>query len=72
MAAEDNGGSYSYERGDWHIIALNTGQCYGRREADGSSTGCGPGNPMLVWLESDLQANQKQCTMVYFHHPLFS
>jgi len=27
---------------------------------------------MLVWLEFDLQANQKQCTMVYFHHPLFS
>ena len=27
---------------------------------------------MLVWLESDLQANQKQCTLVYYHHPLFS
>ena len=72
VAAEDNGGSYSYEHADWHIIALNTGQCYGRREADGSSAGCGPGDPMLVWLEFDLQANQKQCTMVYFHHPLFS
>jgi acid phosphatase type 7 len=72
VAAEDNGGSYSYERGDWHIIALNTGSCYGRREADGSRAGCGLQDPMLVWLESDLQANQKQCTMVYFHHPLFS
>ena len=72
VAAEDNGGSYSYERGDWHIIALNTGQCYGRREADGSRAGCGPEDPMLKWLESDLQANQKQCTLVYFHHPLFS
>lgn len=27
---------------------------------------------MLAWLESDLQANQKQCTIAYFHHPLFS
>jgi hypothetical protein len=25
-----------------------------------------------MWLWSDLQANQKQCTMAYFHHPLFS
>jgi hypothetical protein len=72
VAAEDNGGSYSYELGDWHIIALNTGQCEGRQEADGSRPGCGPEDPMLEWLESDLQANQKQCTMAYFHHPLFS
>jgi hypothetical protein len=45
VAAEDNGGNYSYELGDWHIIALNTGQCYGRREADSSRPRCGPGGP---------------------------
>ena len=27
---------------------------------------------MLAWLESDLQANQKRCTLAYFHRPLFS
>jgi hypothetical protein len=72
VAAEDNGGYYSYELGDWHVIALNTGQCYGPLEEDGSAPGCGPGDPMLAWLESDLRANQKRCTLAYFHHPLFS
>lgn len=72
VAAEDNGGFYSYELGDWHVIALNTGQCYGAPEPDGSRPRCRPRDPMLAWLESDLQANQKRCTLAYFHRPLFS
>ncbi|HET7272746.1 MAG TPA: metallophosphoesterase, partial [Rubrobacter sp.] len=72
VAARENAGSYSYDLGDWHIISLNTGQCYGAAEADGSIPRCGPGDPMLVWLESDLKADQKSCTLAYFHHSRWS
>jgi hypothetical protein len=72
VAAKENAGSYSYDVGDWHVISLNTGQCYGPVEADGSRPRCGPGDPMLAWLESDLEANQKSCTLAYFHHARWS
>jgi hypothetical protein len=71
-AAPSNDGSYSYDLGDWHIVALNTAQCYGTIEADGSMPRCGPGDPMLNWLEADLQANQKSCTLAYLHDPRFA
>jgi hypothetical protein len=70
-AAPSNIGSYSYDLGEWHIVALNTAQCIGAVEADGSRPRCGPGDPMLNWLEADLQANQKSCTLAYLHDPRF-
>jgi acid phosphatase type 7 len=58
-------GYYSYNRGGWHLVALNS-MC----EEVG---GCGPDSPMVAWLERDLAANsEKGCTLAYFHHPLFS
>ena len=72
VAAEDNGGSYSYNLGEWHIVSLNTGQCYGSPEADGSIPNCGPGDPMIEWLKRDLATNGAQCTLAYFHHPRWS
>jgi hypothetical protein len=72
VAAEDNGGSYSYDLGEWHIVSLNTGQCYGEEEPDGTIPNCGPGDPMIEWLERDLAANDAQCTLAYFHHPRWS
>jgi acid phosphatase type 7 len=71
-AHKENQGSYSYDYGDWHIIALNTGQCYGAQESDGSFPRCGPGDPMINWLNSDLAAHTNQCTLAYWHHPRFS
>jgi 3',5'-cyclic AMP phosphodiesterase CpdA len=58
-------GYYSYNRGDWHILSLNS-MC----EKVG---GCTATSPMLIWLKKDLAANsEKKCTLAYFHHPLFS
>src|SRR5215207_3419931 len=57
-------GYYSYNRGDWHVVALNS-MC----EKVG---GCGATSPMVTWLKQDLAANTKKCTLAYFHHPLFS
>jgi len=72
VAAQSNGGSYSYNLGEWHIVSLNTGKCYGSAEADGSIPRCGPGDSMIEWLKRDLAANGAQCTLAYFHHPRYS
>jgi hypothetical protein len=64
-AGSPSKGYYSYNRGEWHIVALNS-MC----EKVG---GCGATSPMLRWLKNDLAANAaKKCTLAYFHHPLFS
>ena len=57
-------GYYSYNLGQWHMVALNS-MC----EQVG---GCGATSPMVEWLEKDLVANPRTCTLAYFHHPLFS
>ena len=57
-------GYYSFDRGYWHVVALNS-MC----EEVG---GCGWTSPMVSWLRRDLAANRKKCTLAYFHHPLFS
>lgn len=65
-AAGDQGkGYYSYTRGDWHIVALNS-SC----EKIG---GCSVEQPQAEWLKKDLAAHKdKKCTLAYFHEPLFS
>ena len=60
-------GYYSYDLGDWHIVALNSNCDEG--EVPG---GCEPASPMVTWLEQDLAANPRTCTLAYFHHPLFT
>lgn len=66
-AGEFGKGYYSYDRGSWHIVVLNTNdQC--------KYVSCAAGSPQGQWLQADL-ANQLQttsCTLAYFHHPLFS
>jgi Calcineurin-like phosphoesterase len=57
-------GYYSYRRGSWHIVALNSncdkvGGC-GRRSAQGR------------WLRRDLANHPLRCTLAYFHHPLYA
>jgi hypothetical protein len=60
------GGYYSFDVGDWHVIALNSncGQVPGG--------GCETGSAQQRWLASDLRRNAKHCTLAYWHHPLFS
>jgi hypothetical protein len=63
-AGERGKGYYSYDRGDWHIIALNSMCASADSSCDHSS--------QLTWLKNDLAANPHKCTMAYFHHALFS
>jgi len=57
-------GWYSYDLGTWHLVALNS-NC-------AAVGGCGPGSPQLQWLEADLAAHPRACTLAYWHHPRFS
>jgi hypothetical protein len=64
-AGDPTKGYYSYNLGEWHIIALNSscGNLVG---------GCESTSPMVTWLKQDLAANPRACTLAYFNHPLFS
>jgi hypothetical protein len=63
-AGDPSKGYYSYNLGEWHIISLNS-MCE-------NVGGCEATSPMVGWLEQDLAANPKACTLAYVHHPLFS
>jgi acid phosphatase type 7 len=63
-AGERRGGYYSYDRGAWHIVVLNS-NC----EEVG---GCGKRSAQGRWLRRDLAQNPTKCTLAYFHHPLFA
>src|ERR687898_392356 len=58
-------GYYSYDRGSWHIVALNS-NC-------NKVGGCEKTSTQGKWLRNNLaNATNKQCTLAYFHHPLYS
>lgn len=59
-AGDPEMGYYSYDLGTWHVIALNS-------NIDHSVF-----SPQLQWLVDDLAAHLTQCTVAYWHHPLFS
>jgi hypothetical protein len=65
-AGDPDEGYYSYDLGEWYLIALNSNCGEGEIR-------CGPGSAQVQWLKEDLAANEeKACTLAYFHHPLFS
>lgn len=57
-------GYYSFDLGDWHVVALNS-DCW-------RVGGCKPGDPQNDWLRSDLAARPSRCTLAYWHYPRFS
>jgi hypothetical protein len=60
LAGESERGYYSYDLGEWHLIALN------------SNIGMAAGSAQEQWLRADLATNTKQCTLAYWHHARFS
>jgi calcineurin-like phosphoesterase family protein len=63
-AGDRTRGYYSFDVGAWHLISLNS-NC-------SRVGGCGAGAPQEQWLRQDLAASGAQCTLAYWHHPLFS
>jgi acid phosphatase type 7 len=57
-------GYYSYDLGSWHIVALNS-NC-------DKVGGCEASSTQGQWLQRDLANHPAQCTLAYFHHPLYA
>lgn len=53
-------GWYTYEYGDWRVVALN------------SNLYTEPNSEQLRWLRALLADDDHVCTVAYFHHPLVS
>jgi acid phosphatase type 7 len=59
-------GYYSYDLGNWHLIALNT-------ECGNITGGCATGSPEETWLQNDLsQVAPTKCILAYWHEGHFS
>ncbi len=56
-------GWYSFDIGQWHLIALNS-NC--------NKVSCVAGSEQEQWLAADLAAHSNDCTLAYFHHSVFS
>jgi chitodextrinase len=63
-AGERGKGWYSFELGEWLLIALNSNCDH--------VGGCGRGSPQYEWLKAELERSQKRCTLAYWHHARFS
>jgi acid phosphatase type 7 len=59
-------GYYSYDLGEWHVVALNSEIVTNPRFPGDERTA------QETWLRKDLQDHKKLCTVAYFHRPLFS
>ncbi len=56
-------GWYSFDVGDWHLVALNSSdEC--------RIVSCAAGSPQETWLRADLASTQKSCVLAYWHHPI--
>jgi endonuclease YncB( thermonuclease family) len=56
----------------WHFVALNSECVAGLAATVGWSGGCAAGSAQEQWLRADLAADHSDCTVAYWHHPLFS
>jgi len=63
-AGRPSRGYYSYDRGAWHIVALNS-NC-------NKVGGCGRHSTQGRWLRKNLADHPSRCTLAYFHHPLYA
>jgi hypothetical protein len=57
-------GWYSFDVGDWHLIALNSNCAL--------VGGCGAGSEQERWLRDDLAGAKARCTAAFWHHARFS
>jgi hypothetical protein len=57
------GGWQALDLGTWRVYALN---------AECDKLGCGPDSEQLAWLQADLAANPRACSMAIMHEPRFT
>ena len=51
---------YSFNLGAWHIVSLDSNLNTSRMQSQ------------IQWLRNDLEQNKGECTLAFFHHPLYS
>jgi hypothetical protein len=56
-------GSYSFDLGAWHMIALNS-YCFDRTTCDEAA--------WTNWLRADLAAHPSRCTLAFWHQPYWT
>jgi len=67
QAAGDEGkGYYSYDVGAWHVVVVNSEIVVGSSFTDSAR------QAQMDWVEKDLKAHKKLCTVAYWHNPRFS
>ena len=64
LAGQAGKGYYSFDAGEWHIIALNSKLEKKEHQAVVSA--------QHAWLKHDLAATKARCILAYWHHPVFS
>lgn len=52
-------GTYSFDLGRWHLVAINSGRGYITRA-------------QLRWVQRDLRRDDHRCELAYWHHPRYS
>jgi len=69
-AGDSDKGYYSFNLGDWHLVAVNT--LILATPCSSNSVGCKRYSNQMEWLKNDLEKNQTKCTLIYGHHPGFT
>jgi acid phosphatase type 7 len=59
-------GYYSYDVGTWHVVVVNSEIIVNPIFSDSAR------REQMAWVEQDLKAHKKLCTIAYWHHPRFS
>jgi hypothetical protein len=62
-AGDPTKGYYSYDLGNWHLLALNSNCTY---------VPCGAGSEQERWVRAELVAHSQSCVLAYWHHSLWS
>jgi acid phosphatase type 7 len=57
---------------NWHIVAINSECAAGLANVVGWTGGCDVGSAQEEWLRAELAASPSDCTLAYWHHPLYS
>ncbi len=60
-------GWYSFSKGSWHFVILNS-NCV----KDYMQINCQPGSAEINWLQSDLASHTNLCTIAFMHYPYYT
>ncbi len=64
-AHPETDGYYSFDLGDWHLVALNSNdEC--------TELACDESSAQQRWFADDLARSDASCTLAYWHHPRWS